>query len=114
MEGSRLLVPVAHGEGRATFRSAEHLATFEESGLVGARYVDGDGTTATTYPANPNGSAGAIAAVTTADGRVTALMPHPERVFRWATLSWCPDSWRHPSGDSPWMRLFRNARAWLA
>jgi phosphoribosylformylglycinamidine synthase len=113
MEGSRLLVPVAHGEGRATFRSDARRERFERAGLVAARFVDGRGAVASSYPANPNGSAAGITAVTTSDGRITALMPHPERAFRWATLSWLPDSWRHPSGDSPWMRLFRNARSWV-
>jgi phosphoribosylformylglycinamidine synthase len=113
MEGARLPVPVAHGEGRATFRSPDHRDAFVASGLVAARFVDGRGEVATTYPANPNGAEDGITAITTRDGRVTALMPHPERAFRWATLSWCPPDWKHPSGDSPWMRLFRNARTWV-
>jgi phosphoribosylformylglycinamidine synthase len=66
---------------------------------------------ATTYPANPNGSPNGLAALTTADGRFTIMMPHPERVFRTVQLSWHPPEW---SEDSPWMRMFRNARAWVS
>jgi phosphoribosylformylglycinamidine synthase len=110
MAGSRIPVANAHGEGRAEL-DAEQLAAIERAGLVAARFVDGRGAVATTYPANPNGSPGAIAALTTADGRLTIMMPHPERVFRTAQLSWHPD-W--PGDDSPWMRMFYNARAWVA
>ncbi|MDH5265146.1 MAG: phosphoribosylformylglycinamidine synthase subunit PurQ, partial [Betaproteobacteria bacterium] len=63
-----------------------------------------------TYPYNPNGSPAGITAVTTPDGRFTIMMPHPERVFRTVLMSWHPDGWGE---DSPWMRMFRNARAWL-
>jgi phosphoribosylformylglycinamidine synthase len=112
MVGSTLLVPVAHGEGRALFESEEAQDALVLSGRVAIRYVDRDGPTEL-YPRNPSGSPGGLGGLTTADGRVTVLMPHPERVFRWHTLSWCPDEWRIPSGDSPWMRMFRNARAWV-
>jgi phosphoribosylformylglycinamidine synthase len=112
MAGSTLLVPVAHGEGRALFASEEEHDRLVLRGLVAGRYVDGD-QAADQHPRNPSGSPGGIAALTTADGRITALMPHPERVFRWHTLSWCPPEWRLPSGDSPWMRMFRNARLWV-
>ncbi|HZV37518.1 MAG TPA: phosphoribosylformylglycinamidine synthase subunit PurQ, partial [Pseudoxanthomonas sp.] len=77
---------------------------------VALRYVDGDGVPAASYPANPNGSAHAIAGVTSDDGRVTILMPHPERTLRAANFSWAPRDWR---GDSPWQRMFRNARVWV-
>jgi phosphoribosylformylglycinamidine synthase len=101
MEGSRLPIPVAHGEGRALGAGA---------GAVGAlRFVDAAGRPAESYPANPNGSPGGLAGLTTPDGRVTILMPHPERAFRAAQLSWRPREWRE---DGPWMRMFRNARAW--
>jgi phosphoribosylformylglycinamidine synthase len=115
MAGSELLVPVAHGEGRALFGSEEAHDRLVVRGLVAARYVDGHGeiAEAEAYPTNPNGSPSGITALTTPSGRVTVLMPHPERAFRWATLSWCPPSWKIPSGDSPWMRMFRNARAWV-
>jgi phosphoribosylformylglycinamidine synthase len=112
MAGSSLLVPVAHGEGRAWFADPADLDAVATSGRVCARYVDGDGV-ATTYPRNPSGTPDGITGLTTTDGRVTVLMPHPERVFRWHTLSWCPDDWKIPSGDAPWMRMFRNARAWV-
>ncbi len=108
MAGSRLPIAVAHGEGRAEFRTAaDELAARP---LTVVRFVDNRGAVATRYPANPNGSAGGIAGLVSADGRVAVMMPHPERVFRTAQNSW------HPPGageDSGWMRLFRNARVWL-
>jgi phosphoribosylformylglycinamidine synthase len=109
MAGSRIPVASAHGEGRAEL-DARQLAALERAGLVAARFVDGRGAVATTYPANPNGSPGGIAALTNADGRITIMMPHPERVFRTAQLSWHPPGWGE---DSPWMRMFHNARAWV-
>ena len=113
MQGARLPVPIAHGEGRALFADDASRLRATAGSLVAARACDGEGRLATTYPLDPNGSMDGIAALTTPSGRVTILMPHPERVFRWHTLSWCPDEWRIPSGDSPWMRFFRNARAWV-
>ena len=77
---------------------------------MAGRFVDNRGRPTDIYPLNPNGSAGGLTAVTTADGRFTALMPHPERVFRTVQLSWHPDGWGE---DSPWMRLFRNARVFV-
>ncbi|HEY0660637.1 MAG TPA: phosphoribosylformylglycinamidine synthase [Lysobacter sp.] len=106
MAGSRIPVAVAHGEGRAEFDTAEDHA----SAVVSLRYVDGDSRLATTYPINPNGSTDAIAGLTSADGRATILMPHPERTLRVANYSWAPRDWE---GDSPWMRMFRNARVWV-
>jgi phosphoribosylformylglycinamidine synthase len=111
MAGSWLPVAVSHGEGRADVDAAGEAA-LTAAGLAAARYVTGDGVVATRYPANPNGSPGGLAAVTTADGRCTIMMPHPERVFRTPQLSWCPPEWRDRD-DSPWMRMFRNARAWV-
>jgi phosphoribosylformylglycinamidine synthase len=110
MEGSRLPIAVAHGEGMAELPSPAARAALEASGLVAARFVDSGGHVTERYPANPNGSPGGITALTTPDGRVTILMPHPERVFRAVQLSWRPRAW---SEDSPWMRLFRNARVWV-
>jgi phosphoribosylformylglycinamidine synthase len=106
MAGSRLPVAVAHGEGRASF------ATEAARGraLAAARFVDGDGRPAASYPANPNGSPDGLTGFTTADGRFTILMPHPERVFRTVQCSWHPDDWGEAS---PWLRMFRNARAWV-
>jgi phosphoribosylformylglycinamidine synthase len=110
MEGSVLPIAVAHGEGRAELASPEALRTLDGSGCVAARFVDNHGELTERYPANPNGSPRGIASVTSADGRVTLTMPHPERVFRAVQYSWRPEEWRE---DSPFMRLFRNARVWL-
>jgi phosphoribosylformylglycinamidine synthase len=110
MAGSWMPIANAHGEGRATFTTDDELAALEAAGLVAARFVDERGNPTERYPQNPNGSPSGIAAVTTRDGRVTAIMPHPERVFRTVQMSWHPPQWGE---DSPWMRMFRNARAWL-
>jgi phosphoribosylformylglycinamidine synthase len=110
MVGSRLPIAVAHGEGRAEFHHADEPARLLDEGLVALRYVDGRGEVATTYPANPNGSPQGITGLTTADGRFTIMMPHPERVFRSVQFSWHPDGWGE---EGPWLRLFRNARRWL-
>jgi phosphoribosylformylglycinamidine synthase len=106
MAGSRMPGVTAHGEGRAQFASAAERA----QALVCARFVDNRGQPTETYPLNPNGSPGGITGLTTADGRFTILMEHPERVFRSVQMSWAPDG---AGEDSPWMRLFRNARAWV-
>jgi phosphoribosylformylglycinamidine synthase len=109
MAGSILPVAVAHGEGRADFGAADAAGVLD-SGLVAARYVDGHGKATEQYPVNPNGSPLGITGLTTADGRVTIMMPHPERVFRTLTNSWHPAEWGE---DGPWLRMFRNARAWV-
>jgi phosphoribosylformylglycinamidine synthase len=109
MEGSRIPIATAHGEGRAVFPDGETLDACRW--LVALRYVDNRGRETEAYPANPNGSPDGITGVTTPDGRFTILMPHAERVFRTVALSWHPGDWGE---DSPWMRMFRNARAWLA
>jgi phosphoribosylformylglycinamidine synthase len=106
MEGSRIPVVTAHGEGQAHFTGGARI----ENAIVAMRFVDNRGEPTERYPANPNGSPRGIAGLTTADGRFTIVMPHPERVFRSAQMSWRPDPWGE---DSPWMRVFRNARAWL-
>ncbi|SKA20245.1 phosphoribosylformylglycinamidine synthase [Novilysobacter spongiicola] len=106
MAGSRIPVVVSHGEGRAEFASSLDQTAVHAP----LRYVDGDGNPATEYPANPNGSTGSVAGLTSDDGRVTILMPHPERTPRTANLSWAPSEWGE---DSPWMRLFRNARVFV-
>jgi phosphoribosylformylglycinamidine synthase len=107
MEGSRLPVVTAHGEGRAAFDAPGD----RDRVIVAARYVDNAGRPTERYPLNPNGSVGGLTAVTTGDGRFTVIMPHPERVFRTVQLSWHPDGWGE---DSPWMRFFRNARVHVA
>lgn len=110
MEGSYLPIVVAHGEGRAQFADEAQRDALESAGQVAMRFIDHDLQTAAAYPANPNGSPAGITGLCNADGRVTIMMPHPERVYRAAQLSWCPPDWQTDSG---WMRLFRNARVWL-
>jgi len=110
MVGSQMPIAVSHGEGQVEVRNAAHLAELESKGLVALRFVDNFGKVTQTYPANPNGSANGITAVTSESGRVTVMMPHPERVFRTVSNSWHPENWGE---DSPWMRIFRNARKQL-
>ncbi|RMD80172.1 MAG: phosphoribosylformylglycinamidine synthase [Gammaproteobacteria bacterium] len=110
MAGSRLPVPVAHGEGRALFSSPGGAEALLRQGLVALRYVDGWGRATERYPDNPNGSPVGVTGFTTPDGRVTIMMPHPERAFRTVQHSWHPEGWGE---EGPWLRLFRNARAWL-
>ncbi|MEO8344413.1 MAG: phosphoribosylformylglycinamidine synthase [Betaproteobacteria bacterium] len=108
MAGSRIPVATAHGEGYAEFHDTAQLAAAQP--LVAMRFVDHRGAATEAYPYNANGSPQGITGLTTADGRFTILMPHPERVHRTVQMSWHPEEW----GDaSPWMRMFRNARAWL-
>jgi phosphoribosylformylglycinamidine synthase len=107
MAGSRIPAAVAHGEGYAEFASDAARAAARR--LVALRFVDNYGRVTETYPANPNGSPRGISGLTTADGRFTVLMPHPERVFRAVQNSWQPGGWGE---DGPWMRMFRNARRW--
>jgi phosphoribosylformylglycinamidine synthase len=106
MAGSRIPVAVAHGEGRAQFAGRGDIKRVETC----VRYVDHHGRASETYPLNPNGSPKGIAGLTAANGRVTVLMPHPERVARTVQMSWAPREWGE---DSPWMRMFRNARVWV-
>jgi len=110
MVGSQMPIAVSHGEGRVEVRDEAHLANLESKGLVALRYVDNFGKVTESYPANPNGSPNGITAVTSESGRVTIMMPHPERVFRTVANSWHPENWGE---DSPWMRIFRNARKQL-
>jgi phosphoribosylformylglycinamidine synthase len=98
-------IVVSHGEGRAVFADGAHSAA-----LASLRYVDNHGTAAASYPFNPNGSPGGLTGFTTADGRFTIMMPHPERTARGVQMSWHPETLGE---DSPWMRMFRNARRWL-
>ncbi|MCE1695248.1 phosphoribosylformylglycinamidine synthase subunit PurQ, partial [Enterobacter hormaechei] len=103
-------IAVAHGEGQVEFRNNRSLAELEKHQQVALRFVDNYGAVTENYPANPNGSVNGITAVTNLDGRVTVMMPHPERVFRTVSNSWHPKEWGE---DSPWMRIFRNARKQL-
>ncbi len=107
MAGSRLPVANAHGEGRAVFATAQTQA----QAIVALRYVDAAGRATERYPENPNGSPEGSCGLTTADGRFTIVRPHPERVRRTLQMSWQPPGLGE---DSPWMRMFRNARCWAA
>jgi len=106
MAGSIMPIPVAHGEGRTVFQDQAQA----EAAMASLRYVDSNGEATARYPENPNGSANGFTAFTSADGRSTIMMPHPERAFRSVQFSWHPDEWGE---DGPWMRLFRNARTWV-
>jgi phosphoribosylformylglycinamidine synthase len=110
MTGSRMPIAVAHGEGRVEFASGTSAKALSDNELVALRYVDNRGRETTRYPYNPNGSESGITGITTRDGRVTIMMPHPERVFRAVQHSWRPDTWQE---DGPWLRMFRNARKWF-
>ena len=106
MAGSRLPVAVSHGEGFADFSQRGDATAVHRA----MRFVDHAGQPTEAYPFNPNGSPGGLTSVTTPDGRYTALMPHPERVFLHAQMSWTSGS---PGEPSPWLRMFRNARRWV-
>jgi len=110
MTGSRMPVAVAHGEGLAEFSSQGNIDSLVAGNLMSLRFVDNHGNATEHYPSNPNGSPRGLTGITTPDGRVTLLMPHPERVYRTLQNSWHPDGWAE---DSPWMRIFRNARVWV-
>jgi phosphoribosylformylglycinamidine synthase len=107
MEGSRMPIAVAHGEGYAQFEDPARASAAAE---VCMRFVDNRGEPTEMYPLNPNGSPQGVTGLTTADGRFTIVMPHPERVFRTVQNSWHPGDWGE---DGPWMRMFGNARKWI-
>ncbi|MBL4712354.1 MAG: phosphoribosylformylglycinamidine synthase subunit PurQ, partial [Gammaproteobacteria bacterium] len=100
-------IAVAHGEGRAEYGSPQQRQQVQSV----VRYVDHDMQATQIYPLNPNGSAEGLTGFCSDDGRTTIMMPHPERVSRTVQHSWHPDDWQE---DAPWMRIFRNARAWVA
>ncbi|MDO9616911.1 MAG: phosphoribosylformylglycinamidine synthase [Pseudomonas sp.] len=110
MAGSRMPIAIAHGEGHAEFENEEALLEADLSGCVAMRFIDNHGKVTENYPANPNGSPRGITGLTSRDGRVTIMMPHPERVFRAVQNSWQPDEWQEDAG---WLRMFRNARVWV-
>lgn len=110
MAGSHMPIAVAHGEGRVEVKHDDHLTAIEHANLVAMRFIDNFAKVTENYPANPNGSPNGITAITSRDGRATIMMPHPERVFRTVANSWHPNNWGE---DSPWMRMFRNARKQL-
>lgn len=114
MAGTRLPIAVAHGEGFANFAHRGNQAAIAQGGLAAMRFTDHHGQPTETYPLNPNGSPGGLTAVTTADGRFTAMMPHPERVFRNVQLSWTDlTATGGLDASSPWMQIWHNARSWL-
>ncbi|MEO9653542.1 phosphoribosylformylglycinamidine synthase [Marinomonas sp.] len=110
MEGSRLPIAVAHGEGQTEYRDEQDMAALASASQIALRYVDNYGQATQRYPFNPNGSAEGVTGLTSADGRVTIMMPHPERVYRTVQHSWHPADWQE---QAPWLRLFQNARKWL-
>ena len=104
MQGSVMPIAIAHGEGKATFKSKLPI------NKISMQYVDHSGNSSQVYPHNPNGSENAAAAICDETGRITIMMPHPERVFRTVQNSWHPKDWKE---RSPWMRMFENAREWI-
>jgi phosphoribosylformylglycinamidine synthase len=110
MDGSHMPVAVDHGEGRAEFSNDAAREKCESSGTIAVRFIDNQLNIASQYPANPNGSPQGITGLSSTDGRVTIMMPHPERVFRTVSNSWHPENWGE---DGAWMKLFRNARIYL-
>jgi phosphoribosylformylglycinamidine synthase len=111
MQGAVLPVPVAHGEGRAVFTDKKSCNQILTEHLAPLQYVDNSGQVTTKYPQNPNGSDLGITSLTSKDGRATILMPHPERVFLTKQLSWHPGDWPE---ESPWLKIFQNARDWIS
>ncbi len=109
MQGSQMPIVVAHGEGRAVWENAVQQQAMPAN-TIAMRYIDHNGKTTEIYPHNPNGSPEGVTGLTTTDGRVTIMMPHPERVFRASQFSWHPDDWQE---RSPWLRMFENARLWI-
>jgi phosphoribosylformylglycinamidine synthase len=110
MAGTHMPIAVSHGEGRAEFTNAEALAKLQQTDQIAMRFLENNLSVASRYPANPNGSPEGITGVTSADGRATLMMPHPERVYRTVQNSWHPGDWGEDSG---WMRIFRNARTFI-
>ncbi len=108
MQGSHLPIVVAHGEGRVVHKNTESA----NNAIVTMQYIDHSGQTTEVYPKNPNGSVNGQTGFTSSDGRFSIMMPHPERVFLKKQYSWLPDTWTAENG--PWMRMFYNARKWIA
>lgn len=111
MEGSHLPIAISHGEGRVEFAEDSHAAALQQSNAIALRYIDNQLNVASHYPANPNGSLEGITGLCSGDGRVTLMMPHPERVFRTVQNSWAPAQWGEAGG---WSRLFANARRFVS
>ncbi|KAJ3373917.1 hypothetical protein GGF31_008802 [Allomyces arbusculus] len=114
MAGTKLPIPVAHGEGRTEYVDQEaDIPSLVANQQVAVRFVDNYGAPTTRYPFNPNGSTLGITGLTTRDGRVTIMMPHPERATRWVANSWIDDQWRHDGVEGPWLQMFQSARKWV-
>ena len=111
MEGSHLPIAISHGEGRVEFAEHSHAAALQQSNAIVLRYIDNQLNVASHYPANPNGSPEGITGLCSGDGRVTLMMPHPERVYRTVQNSWAPAQWGEAGG---WSRLFANARRFVS
>ena len=110
MAGTRIPVAVAHGEGRAEFSSDKSILALQDNGQLALRYVDNYGQPTEAYPFNPNGSPQGLTGLCSENGRVTIMMPHPERVYRSVQNSWHPADWNE---KAPWLRLFENARTFF-
>ena len=110
MEGSSMPIVVAHGEGQTEYRQSGDIDQLRENSQIALQYVDNYGAATERYPFNPNGSQAGVTGLTSEDGRVTIMMPHPERVYRTVQHSWHPADWAE---QAPWLRLFQNARKWL-
>jgi phosphoribosylformylglycinamidine synthase len=110
MAGSIIPVAVSHGEGKVEFENKNQLNRINSSGNITLRFVDNSMTVTERYPFNPNGSVFVVTGITSSDGRTNIMMPHPERVFRSITNSWCPEEWGE---DGPWLRMFQNARIFV-
>ena len=110
MQDSYMPIVISHGEGRAEFSDADDMKELNKNKLVALRFVENTYEVASSYPSNPNGSPDGLTGLCSLDGRVTIMMPHPERVFRYVTNSWYP---KNSGSDSGWMRLFRNARLFV-
>ena len=114
MQGLKMPIVISHGEGRTKYTESNDINALVASQQPVMRYIDNQGIPTEDYPFNPNGSAKGFTGFSSTDGRVTIMMPHPERVFRLIQMSWYPQSWHNDDQDySPWMRLFRNARIWV-
>ncbi len=110
MAGSKMPVIVSHGEGRTSYDQKASQNAIDQN-IVSLKYITNSGDTTEKYPANPNGSKLGLTGLTTTDGRVTIMMPHPERVFLKKQFSWLPENWKEE--ESPWMQIFHNARKWI-
>lgn len=111
MQGSKLPIAIAHGEGRAQMDEGILAESLFEKGVVSLRYIDNYGKGTQTYPLNPNGSPMGITGLCSENGRTMVMMPHPERVYKTVQNSWHPENWGE---DGPWLRMFQNARAWVS